>query len=324
MWAIAMIFKNSIFCVLLLVLSCPVIESPSIAQDSLPKASDESPLVDAKWLAQNLNDVRIISSGQTAEQFAEGHIPNAVFVDWLTQITDQENSDLFSLPSKLQLEKLLSNLGVTPQTLIVLTDNRSNRISTRLFWTLKIYGHTNLKLLDGGIDAWRSANMTLSKENQKIVPTQYRFPVTNEKYAADNTADTKEVWESVEQDAVLIDGRPEKQYTGADPGLTFHTNAPHQRRGHIKSAINIPWKENFTAEGKFKSIEELRKLYQQAGVTDDEQVITYCNEGLHAAAPWFVLKELLGFPNVKLYDDSMGVWANRSDTPMTKTEPMDD
>ena len=319
-WAIAMNFKVSVFCVLLLVASnfgnCLV----SIAQDSSKPSSDTSPLVDAEWLSANLDKVRIISSGQTAEKFAEGHIPNSVFVDWRTQITNPANSDLYSLPTKSQLEMLLSNLGVTPETTIVLSDNRSNRISTRLFWSLKIYGHKNLKILDGGINAWRSAGKSLSKTTLEIVPTKYEFPIANKKFAAENIADTKDVLNSVEQGDVLIDGRPKNQYTGAEPGRVFHTNLPHQRRGHIKSAINIPWKENFTADGKFKSIDELRALYKQAGVTDDEQVVTYCNEGLHAAAPWFVLKELLGYPNVKLYDDSMGVWANRPDTPMMQTE----
>ena len=138
----------------------------------MPKTSEASPLVDAKWLAENLADVRIISSGQTAKEFAEGHIPDAVFVDWKTQITDQTNSDLFSLPQKSQLETLLSSLGVTPQTTIVLTDNRSNRISTRLFWSLKIYGHKKLKILDGGIKAWQSAGMKLSKKMPIIYDDQ--------------------------------------------------------------------------------------------------------------------------------------------------------
>ena len=319
-WAIVMIFKSSVVCVLLLVSSIAGICASSFAQDSSSTTSDESPLVDAKWLSANLNKVRIISSGQSAEKFAQGHIPNSVFVDWRTQITNPANSDLFSLPTKSQLGMLLSNLGVTPETTIVLTDNLSNRISTRLFWSLKIYGHQHLKIFDGGIDAWRLAGLPLSQQNLKIVPTKYQFPIANEKYAAENMASTEEVLKSVKQGDVLIDGRPKSQYTGAKPGRVFHTDLPHQRRGHIASAINIPWKENFTAEGKFKSVEELRALYKQAGVTDGDQVVTYCNEGLHAAAPWFVLKELLGHPHVKLYDDSMGVWANRPDTPMTQTE----
>ena len=323
-WAVVMFLKNSLFCVLLFAFTSFGIGSVSIAQDSPATTSETSPLVDAKWLAANLDQVRIISSGQTAEQFVEGHIPNALFVDWRTQITDPANSDLFSLPTKTQLETLLSNLGITPQTTIVLTDNRSNRISTRLFWSLKMFGHQNVKILNGGIGAWKSAGMSMSKQNLEIAPTKYQFSNANQKYAAANIANTQDVRNSVEQGDVLIDGRPENQYTGDVPGRVFHTNLPHQRRGHIKSAINIPWKENFTADGKFKSIEALRELYKQAGVTDDQQVVTYCNEGLHAAAPWFVLKELLGHPNVKLYDDSMGVWANRSDTPMTKTEATKD
>ena len=320
-----MFFRSSIFSFLLIIFSILSANSSAVAQEVSPTVSRASELlVDVQWLAQNNNadEVRLISLGQTAKEYRAGHIPNAVFVDWKTQISDQAHKDLFNLPPQENVELLLSNLGVTPEMTVVISDNRSNRISTRLFWTLKSFGHTNIKILDGGVKAWQRAGKQLTTSIVSIEPTVYKVAPESKGLAAENIANTPSVKNSIGKGVVLIDGRPEPQYTGAEPGIAFHTNKPHKRLGHIESAISIPWKANFTEDGEFKSTEELRAIYAEAGVTRDQHIVTYCNEGLHAAPTWFVLKELLGFPNVKLYDDSMGVWANRSDTPMERTEKM--
>lgn len=291
----------------------------AIGQESIPQPSGSKLLVDSDWLIGNIDNVRLISSGQTQKKYDAGHIPQAVFVDWRTEINNPEKKDLFTLPTQEAVEALLSKLGVTAETTIVLSDNCSNRISTRLYWTLKTYGHRDVRILDGGIKAWLADGHSLTTAATVVTPTTYVAQKTKTQTAED-FADTDTLRASIAQGDVLIDGRPQPQFTGAKPGVTFHTKVPHKRRGHIKTAINIPWKENFTADGKFKSTEALRKVYANAGVTSDQAIVTYCNEGLHAAPAWFVLKELLDFPEVKLYDDSMGVWANRFDTPMTQTE----
>ncbi len=320
-----MVFRTSTFSFFLMIFAISIDSSSTVAQDAPPTTSRAAELlVDVQWLSEN-NDsekVRLISLGQTAEQYRRGHIPNAVFVDWKTQISDPGRKDLFNLPPKENFEKLLSSLGVTPEMTVVISDNRSNRISTRLFWTMKVYGHTNIKILDGGLQAWLRSERKLTKAIISVVPTAYKVAVDSKDGVAENLVDTPTVQNSISKDVVLLDGRPTPQYTGAEPGVAFHTNKPHKRVGHIKSAINVPWKENFTKDGKFKSVEALRALYAKAGVTSDQQIVTYCNEGLHAAPAWFVLKELLGFPHVKVYDDSMGVWANRFDTPMEQTEAL--
>ena len=112
----------------------------------------------------------------------------------------------------------------------------------------------------------------------------------------------------------MIDGRPNSQFTGEKPGKAFHTNTAHKRKGHVPSAANIPWKDNLNEDGTFKSIPELRDLYESNGISLDREIITYCNEGLHAAMPWFIIRELFGNTEVQLYDDSMVEWANRDDT----------
>jgi len=318
-----MIFRTSIYGITVIALTIFGVSHSAVAQDKQTESRPTSDLlVDVQWLSVHQNEVRLITLGQTDQQYRAGHLPNAVFVDWKTQISDPAQKDLFNLPPKEMVEKLLSRLGVTPTTTIVLADNRSNRISTRLLWTLKMHGHWNVKILDGGIKAWRLAGKELTTAIISIEPTVYEFGADDNAWADANFADTSAVEHSIANGRLLLDGRPKPQYTGAEPGVAFHTNQPHQRRGHIQSAINVPWKLNFNEDGKFKSVEALRAIYTQAGVTPDQHITTYCNEGLHAAPAWFVLKELLGYPNVTLYDDSMGVWANRFDTPMEQTEAL--
>lgn len=293
--------------------------STAWGQQQRDQKSNSKLLVDPVWLVRNIDQVRLISIGQTRKEFDAGHIPGAVFVDWRTEISSPDNTVLFSLPSQEAVQSLLSRLGVTPEMTIVLSDNLSNRISTRFYWTLKMYGHPDVRILNGGVSAWQTDGYRLTTEVTEVTPTKYVAQKTKQQ-STEDFADTLSMRKSIVQGDVLIDGRPQDQYSGSKPGMTFHTNVPHQRRGQIESAINIPWKENFDADGKFKSAEALREIYAKAGVTSDREIVTYCNEGLHAAPAWFVLKELLDFPKVRLYDDSMGVWANRFDTPMTQTE----
>lgn len=322
-----MIFRTFGFSFLLFVFaSLHAVPSASAQENATANPQGEALLVDVQWLSQNnvVDKVRLITLGMNAQQYQKGHIPNAVFLDWKTQISDANRKDLFNLPPQKDVEKLLSNLGVTPEMTVVIADNRSNRLSTRLFWTLKVYGHRRIRILNGGVQAWQKAGKQLTSSIVAPLPTVYKVAPESARWAAANFIDTPAVKDSLGKGTVLIDGRPKPQYTGAEPGIAFHTNKPHKRFGHIESAINVPWKANFTEDGKFKSVEELREVYAQAGITPDQEIVTYCNEGLHAAPAWFVLKELLGFPNVKLYDDSMGVWANRDDTPMQRTqEPLD-
>ena len=119
---------------------------------------------------------------------------------------------------------------------------------------------------------------------------------------------------------MLIDGRPSAQYSGEEPGKVYHTGKAHNRRGHLPQAISIPWQANLRGDGKFKSVSKLRKLYKDCVPIGDATIVTYCNEGLHAAHPWFVLTELLGCEDVRLYDDSLSEWANLSDAPLVVSQ----
>jgi len=172
-------------------------------------------------------------------------------------------------------------------------------------------GHDRVHVLDGGFNVWK-AKFELSQEN--TVPAPSQFKVTKPKDSM--IADMGLVKEKLNApNCCLVDGRPEEQFSGEKPGVVFHTGKQHSRKGHIPGAKNVFWKDNFNPDGTFKSVAELKTLYREAGVLPDHDVITYCNEGLHAAPPWFILTEMLDYKNVRLYDSSMAEWAE-SDQPM--------
>ncbi len=147
----------------------------------------------------------------------------------------------------------------------------------------------------------------------KHVPSQIEIGDGNEP----QIAVLNQVRQEIENaESIVIDGRPLNQFTGEVPGKVFHTGKEHQRRGHITSSVNMPWPENLDEDGKFKSIDDLQKMYAVHEIDVARPVVTYCNEGFHATMPWFVLHELLKYPQIRVYDDSLSQWANRNDTPM--------
>ena len=290
------------------------------AQEKNAQEYSSKLLVSPDWLEQQIKSnskLRILDLPHRKTNYKVGHVPGAVYVDWRSDIISSQQRSLYQLPTKAEMEKLLSRLGVTPDTTIVVTDDLQNRASVRMYYTLKYFGHKDVRILNGGTIVWFTAKNGLSTEVPKIKPTEYSIQKLNKEYVAKIEAVQNAIDDA---NCTLIDGRPVEQFTGAAAGKAFHTNKAHARRGHVPTAESIPWAENLNHDGTFKSIEELKKLYQSHGInTDDGEVIAYCNEGLHAAMPWFVIKELFGNPNVTVYDNSMVEWANREDTPLEKS-----
>ena len=286
---------------------------------SLPQATESLPvaLVDSAWLATRLRqpDVRLLEIGQR-ESYELGHLPQALFVDWVSDITNPAQAERYNALSREQMEQLLGRLGVSNQTTVVLYDKLGNRLATRMFWNLRHYGHQRIKILDGGANAWLMAGHAVVVDVPVVSRTSYRI----RRIESDLSADLNFIRQQLSSPQLtLIDGRPIEQFTGEEPGKVYHTGREHARRGHIPQAVNIPWQENLTSAGTFKSVRELRKLYSDAGLTEASTIVTYCNEGLHAAHPWFVLTEVLGYRDVRLYDDSLAEWANTPDVPLETT-----
>ena len=293
--------------------------SLGISSAAAQQQGQNSALVSAKWLEKQLksnSNLVLIDLPLRKTNYGVGHIPGAVMLDWRKDIIDAENVDLYRLPQKDAFEKLMSKIGVKNDSMVVLTDDMSNRASVRMFYTLKYFGHKDVKILNGGTPVWKAAGLELTTDAQVTTPSQYKVKETKEDFFVQLEA----VQKAIKTDCQLIDGRPAQQYGGSKPGKAFHTNQPHKRRGHIPTAKNIPWNANLNSDGTFKSIDELKKLYQDHGIDTDGDVVTYCNEGLHAAMPWFIFRELFGNEEIRVYDDSMAQWANRDDTPMEKSD----
>jgi thiosulfate/3-mercaptopyruvate sulfurtransferase len=272
-------------------------------------------LVSSQWLEQHLqdSDIRVVELLSIAD-YNEGHIRGSVLVDWLHDITDPSYPDRYIVANKETIELLLGRIGVKEDTSIVLVDDLQNRLSMVMFWVLRYYGHEKVRILNGGRVAWEAAGKTYTDQITEVTQTKYTVKNVNENYRVrfdfiSNNLNSPNL--------LLIDSRFSQQYTGEEPGIVYNTGKPVKRRGHIPGAINIPWNSNLRDDNTFKSHDELLQMFTDKGITKDKSIVTYCNEGIHAAANWFVLHELLGYPDVAVYNESMAEWANRDDVPVT-------
>lgn len=282
---------------------------------ALAEESRSQVLVDSDWLASYAYypDVHIVELGRTAYEFSQAHIPGAKFVDWRTEISDQSQPEKYNIVPLEEFELLMERLGITRDSTIVLYDTLSNRASARMYWTLKYYMHDSIKVLEGGLTAWQAAGRELTGEPTDIELASYKVDTLMGSLLVDMSYVLGILSDSHHS---VVDGRPFDQYTGESQGRVYNTGNAHQRLGHIYGAQSVPWADNLEEDGTFKSTEELLELYEAHKIFRDKTVVTYCNEGFHAAMPWFVLSELLGYEDVRLYDSSMAEWGNLPDTPM--------
>jgi thiosulfate/3-mercaptopyruvate sulfurtransferase len=281
--------------------------SPPVAGN--PTASTSSVLIDPEWIAMNSDkpEVIIIDIADSEEAYLGGHIPGARYLDWRVDISDPAQAKTFNLLPRAQFEALMSRLGVNNDTTLVLYDAASSRLAARVYWTLKYYGHDDIRILDGGRDAWERSGLGFSGEIPPVGITDYQVMHINEKYLADMDFINNQIRNP---GFTLVDARAGTQYTGEQSGRVFSSGIEHRNKGHIYGAQNVPWSDNFNEDGTFKSFDELRNLYAPHGVNSDKTVVTYCNVGIQGSSPWFVLSELLGYEDVRLYDASMAEWAN--------------
>ena len=285
-------------------------DDPAILNGTVPKQDNLlSPLITADELAKLIESktegVKILEPGAQLELFSKGHLPQAQFLHWVDDMTEPAESAKYNIPSGKQFSKVMSRLGINNSDRIVIYDRFASRLSTRLFWTLKTLGHDQVQVLDGGFNAGKT-KFVLSTESIVTVLSQYKAKDPKKGMIADMAF----VHEKLKApNCRLIDGRPPEQFSGEKPGAVYHTKQTHSRKGHIPGAINVFWQDNFNSDATFKSVKELKSLYESAGILPENDVITYCNEGLHAAPPWFVLTQLLDYKNVHLYDSSMAEWA---------------
>ncbi|MBV9326181.1 MAG: sulfurtransferase [Chloroflexi bacterium] len=254
-------------------------------------------LVSTQWVADHLNDpnVRLIEVDVDTSAYAQGHIQGAVGVNWTTQLGDPIRRDI---PSKADWAKLLSQAGVGPDTRLIFYGDNNNWFAAFAYWVSKIYGHQNAALMNGGRKKWELENRPFTTDPPRVTATSYPARDADLKYRAS-------LQDVLNRSAgtALVDVRSPAEFSGeviAPPGMTETA----QRAGHVPGAQNIPWAQAANDDGTFKSPEELKSLYGGKGVTPEKDVIAYCRIGERSSHSWFVLKELLGYNNVKNYDGS--------------------
>ncbi|HLT46262.1 MAG TPA: sulfurtransferase [Rubricoccaceae bacterium] len=263
-------------------------------------------LVSTDWVAEHANEPGIVLAEVNVdhELYTQGHIPGAVGWSWKTQLCDPVRRDIVS---KADLEALLGASGADENSTIVLYGDHNNWFAAWAFWQLKLYGHRDLRLMDGGRKKWEKEGRPLTTEPPQITPRAYRAQEPD----LSLRAFLPEVMQRVARSEVdLVDVRSPQEFTGevlAPPGLPETC----QRGGHIPGAYNVTWSRAVNEDdGTFRSVDELRALYSAEGVTGERPVITYCRIGERSSHSWFVLKYLLGYPDVKNYDGSWTEWGN--------------
>jgi thiosulfate/3-mercaptopyruvate sulfurtransferase len=282
----------------------PVQTSPVTAQ---------SWLVSTEWVASHLADpsIRIVEVDVDTKAYAEGHVPNAVGWAWDVQLCDTLRRDIIPRDN---FERLMGDSGISNNTTVILYGDNNNWFAAWALWQLEVYGHTNVKLMNGGRKKWIAEGRELVTDVPKPARTTYRAKEPN---LAIRAFLPETMRASSERTAQLVDVRSPQEFTGeilAPPGLPETC----QRGGHIPGAKSIPWGKACNEDGTFKSVEELRALYGGAGITGEKPVIAYCRIGERSSHTWFVLKHLLGYPNVKNYDGSWTEWGNLVAAPIEK------
>jgi thiosulfate/3-mercaptopyruvate sulfurtransferase len=279
----------------------------------MPMANQPQVLVTADWVEQHKADknVRLVEVDVDTSAYDQGHIAGSVGWNWQSQLCDNVRRDVLS---KADFEKLMSASGIGNNTTVILYGDNNNWFACYALWQMKLYGHSDARIMDGGRKLWVAQNRPLTKE----VPS---YPAT--RYAAQDADSSIRAFRdevmlaSREGKTNLVDVRSPDEYSGkviAPPGMTETA----QRGGHIPSAISVPWAQAVNEDGTFKGIDALRQLYESKGFSPYQKTIAYCRIGERSAHTWFVLKHLLVHPSVKNYDGSWTEWGNLVDAPITK------
>jgi thiosulfate/3-mercaptopyruvate sulfurtransferase len=272
-------------------------------------------LVSTEWVAEHLDDpnVRIVESDEDVLLYETGHIPNAVKIDWVEDLNDPLVRDYLD-PE--HFAELMSRHGITPETTVVFYGDRNNWWATYALWVFQLFGHENVKIMDGGRVKWEAEGRPMTREVPSFERSEYPVP---ERDDAKIRAFMDDVKRHMESGKPLIDVRSPAEYSGELLHMPEYPQEGALRGGHIPGAANMPWARAVREDGTFKSADELRELYEgEAGLKPDEEVVAYCRIGERSSHTWFVLKYLLGYENVRNYDGSWTEWGNAVRAPIER------
>ena len=270
-------------------------------------------LVTTDWAVEHLNDpgVRFVEVDVDTTAYDKGHLPGAVGWNWRNDLQAKPARDI---AAKEQLEQLLSKSGIGPETTVVLYGDNNNWFAAYAYWTLKYYGLDNVKLINGGRVKLEAEGRQFTTDVPSPAPASFKF-----------SGGTREAIRAYRDDvaerigkAGLVDVRSPGEFSGE---LLAPENLPQegaQRGGHIPTAKNIPWAKAVKEDGTFKDVGDLKELYGSQGITGERETIAYCRIGERSAHTWFVLTEILGYPNVRNYDGSWTEWGSLIKAPIEK------
>lgn len=299
---------TSIVIVFLLLLISGAIVAQETAEEEVPTYAKVEVLVDTEWLLENIGQegVHLLHIGGRLEDYETAHIPTAKFTT-VAGLNNPDDPITGQIGTPEQVAEALGNLGILAEDTIILYDTSNNLSATRAYWVLKYYQHELVYIYNGGSKLWRADEQEFATgAPPEVEPVVYEI--------AEADPDIRTTGEYVverldDADVQLCDTRSADEYLGFDVRAEYG--------GHIPGAINLEWTETVDAEtGVFKSYEVLDALFKLAGFDREKQIITYCQTGVRGAHVWFVLRELLGYPDVRNYDGSWVEYGNNSDFPI--------
>jgi thiosulfate/3-mercaptopyruvate sulfurtransferase len=272
-------------------------------------------LVETDWLSAHLNDanLRIVESDEDILLYDQGHIPNAVMIDWVADLNDKVRRDYLGREG---FETLCAKNGISNDTTVIFYGDKNNWWACYAFWVFQLFGHTNAKILNGGRKKWIDEKRELTKGKPALPAATYK---AQERTDYKIRAFRDQVLQHVQAKAPLVDVRSPAEYTGELLHMEAYPQEGALRGGHIPGAKSIPWGKAVKDDGSFKSADDLKDLYEKAnGLSADQNIVAYCRIGERSSHTWFVLTYLLGYPNVRNYDGSWTEWGNLVGAPIEK------
>jgi thiosulfate/3-mercaptopyruvate sulfurtransferase len=270
-------------------------------------------VVETGWLQAHLDDpsVRVIEVDEDVTAYGRGHIPGAVSWSWTTDLRTAVGRDFID---QQRLTELLRSAGVDAATTVVLYGGNNNWFAAYAYWLLRYLGFDAVKLLNGGRRKWELEARRFTEE----VPSYARGTVSLDASVRSELRAFRNQVLARLQHAALVDVRSPEEYRGEKLAPDHLPQEQAQAPGHIPGAANIPWSKAANEDGTFRSADDLRALYEGAGITADSEVIAYCRIGERSAHTWFALTELLGYPDVKNYDGSWTEYGSLVGVPVEK------
>ena len=272
-------------------------------------------IVSTQWVADNLGseNVVLVEVDVDTAAYDQGHIPGAVGLNWSTQLNDQLTRDILT---REQMESLMSESGISNDTTVVLYGDNNNWFATYAFWQMRMYGHGDLKIMDGGRQKWIDEGREVTTDATSVEATSYS--ASNPDTSIRATRDYVLGVASTDNSTGLVDVRAPEEFDGTLLAPAHLPQEGSQRGGHIPGAANVPWASAVAEDGTFKSVEELREIYEGKGITGDGETIAYCRIGERSSHTWFVLSQILGHNKVRNYDGSWTEYGSIVGAPIEK------